>query len=80
MKVIGWNKYSGDFEGKAYEGYYLYLSSPHSKGVDGVGERVTIEKIRKSSNAFGMIPMLNPGDEVQAVYYDRRGNVQEIVI
>ncbi len=79
MKVIGWNEYSGVFEGKPYLGYYLYLSMPHPAGTKNCcGERVRIEKVRKSSAAFGQIPMLQAGDEIQQVYYDRRGNVEEL--
>ena len=80
MKVLGWNKYSGEYEGKAYEGYYLYLSAPRPQNVEGVGDRAIVEKIRKSSPAFSMVPMLNPGDEIKGVYYDKRGNVTEVVI
>ena len=80
MKVIGWNRYSGNYEGRDYEGIYLYLSAPRPSNSDGVGDRAIIEKIRKSSPAFSLVPMLNAGDEVKAVYYDKRGNVTEIVI
>lgn len=66
FKVVGFRKYSGEFEGKPYSGYYAHCVTDGSdKGV--TGERVQEIKVK---NKFGYIPRV--GDQI-FVTYDEYG-------
>lgn len=65
-KVVGFRKYSGEFEGKPYSGYYAHcVTDGADKGV--TGERVQEIKVK---NKFGYIPRV--GDQI-FVTYDEYG-------
>lgn len=66
FKVVGFRKYSGEFEGKPYSGYYAHcVTDGADKGV--TGERVQEIKVK---NKFGYIPRV--GDQI-FVTYDEYG-------
>ena len=77
MRVLGYSRYSGDFDGKKYEGYFVHCAKPLGKNVEGVGEQVERIKVKSSSEAYAGVPMLAPGDEILPLY-DARGNCIEI--
>lgn len=66
FKVVGFRKYSGEFEGKPYSGHYVHcVTDGADKGV--TGERVQEIKVK---NKLGYTPRV--GDQI-FVTYDEYG-------
>lgn len=60
--VVGFNKYSGDYEGKPYSGYYLHCLCDDA-GPDFEGQRVTQVKAKSK---YGYVPRV--GDRICVQY------------
>ena len=66
FKVVGFRKYSGEFEGKPYSGYYAHCVTDGSdKGI--TGERVQEIKVKAKLNYTPRV-----GDQIY-VTYDENG-------
>lgn len=63
FSVVGFSKYSGEFEGRAYSGYYVHCISedPVDKGFEG--RRVKELKIKEKT---GYVPVV--GDLIGVTY------------
>lgn len=62
-RVVGFAKYSGEFEGRAYSGYYLDCVSLDPPGAGFSGQRV---KQLKAKEKIGYVPVV--GDEIAVTY------------
>lgn len=63
FSVVGFSKYSGEFDGRAYSGYYVHCISedPVSQGFEG--RRVKELKIKEK---IGYVPAV--GDQIGVTY------------
>lgn len=62
-RVVGFSKYSGEFEGRAYSGYYVHCVSLDAPGNGFEGQRVKELKIKEK---IGYTPAV--GDEIGITY------------
>ena len=62
-RVVGFSKYSGEFEGRAYSGYYVHAVSLDNPGTGFQGQRVKELKIKEK---IGYVPAV--GDEIGVTY------------
>lgn len=62
-RVCGFSKYSGEFEGRAYSGYYVSCVSLDDPGKGFEGQRVKDLKVKER---VGYIPCV--GDEILVTY------------
>lgn len=66
VRVVGFRSYSGEFEGKAYSGYYVHgVTDGQDRGI--TGDRVMEIKVRSKLNYTPRV-----GDQIY-VTYDESG-------
>ena len=66
FKVVGYRKYSGEYEGKTYSGFFVHcVTDGQDRGV--TGERVQELKVKQKHNYTPRV-----GDQI-AVTYDEYG-------
>ena len=73
-RVLGIEKYSGEYQGKPYSGKRLFCQYPDSYQSPRL-KGVKVELVKVSDNLS--IPDIQPGDDVE-VFYNRYGNVENV--
>ena len=71
MKLMGYQKYSGDFEGRAYSGYYLWTQNESRQNVVGNAydvHKVSTDVFNSFLTNFGGAPEKCIGADVLVAY------------